>query len=248
MSWRWWLLAFFCWPLLLFQGKRVRAMALRLPEAAGARAGTLGQGEPLRLLMCGDSAAAGVGIEQQEQALAGQLVRQMAQSYQVKWQLHAQTGLDSTGLLELLQRLPCQAVDAVVVSIGVNDVTSLCTDHRFNQQLEALLHCLQLRFGQPLVLFSAIPPMQNFTALPAPLNHWLGLKAALLNRQMTRAMKAHPRAFVVNTDFPLKDSVLADDGFHPSPEGCQLWAQAFERQLLAIMKKPQLSETADKPA
>lgn len=90
--------------------------------------------------------------------------------------------------------------------------------------------------------------MQHFTALPAPLNYWLGLKAALLNRQMTRAMKAHPRALVVNTTFPLKESVLAGDGFHPSSEGCELWAQAFVRQLAAIMEKPQLSETADKPA
>ncbi|MCH8538622.1 MAG: SGNH/GDSL hydrolase family protein [Alkalimonas sp.] len=233
MMWRWCLLAFCCWPVLLWQGKRVRAMALRLPEAAGARSGTSGQGSPLRLLICGDSAAAGVGIEQQEQALAGQLVRQLEKNYQVQWQLHAQTGLDTSRLLDLLHRLPCQAVDAVVVSIGVNDVTSLCSNHRFSQQLKALLDCLDQRFDQPLVLFSAIPPMQHFTALPTPLNRWLGLKAAMLNCQMNTAIKAHPRAQVVNTAFPLTESVLAADGFHPSATGSQLWATALKQQLSA---------------
>ena len=64
-------------PILLWQGHKVRQRTLRLPEASGARAGILGQGLPLRLLLLGDSAAAGVGVSRQEEALAGQLAAQL---------------------------------------------------------------------------------------------------------------------------------------------------------------------------
>src|SRR4051812_12916439 len=46
-------------PWLIAQGKRARARTLRMPEPPGARAGAAGTGTPLRLLITGDSAAAG---------------------------------------------------------------------------------------------------------------------------------------------------------------------------------------------
>ncbi len=59
-------------PVLIVQGRRVRRLALRLPEAAGARAAVAGSGaRPLRLLIVGDSATAGVGVARQRDALAG---------------------------------------------------------------------------------------------------------------------------------------------------------------------------------
>jgi hypothetical protein len=49
-------------PVLLLQGLRVRLVTPRLPEPPGPRAGSAGQGPALRLLIAGDSAAAGVGV------------------------------------------------------------------------------------------------------------------------------------------------------------------------------------------
>ena len=70
-------------PLLLAQARRLRKTALRLPEAAGPRSGVEFPAlraalvaEPLRLLVVGDSSAAGVGVDHQEQALAQPLARQ----------------------------------------------------------------------------------------------------------------------------------------------------------------------------
>src|SRR6266516_1669739 len=57
-------------PVLLPQSKWLKRNALRLPEAAGPREGKVGVGEPvLRLLVVGDSSAAGVGVADQAQAL-----------------------------------------------------------------------------------------------------------------------------------------------------------------------------------
>ena len=79
----------------------------------------------LRLLIAGDSAAAGVGASSQDDALCGKLVSRLSQHCNVEWRLVAVNGLDSPGLLGLLEETPEHRYDVVVLSIGVNDVTSL---------------------------------------------------------------------------------------------------------------------------
>ena len=54
-------------PLLLVQGRWVRRRTPLLPEPPGPRAGVIGQGPVLRLLIVGDSSAAGVGVAHQAQ-------------------------------------------------------------------------------------------------------------------------------------------------------------------------------------
>jgi hypothetical protein len=58
-------------PLLIAQANRLRRTALELPEPHGPRSGKVGRGDPvLRLLVAGDSSAAGVGARTQREALA----------------------------------------------------------------------------------------------------------------------------------------------------------------------------------
>ncbi|KKO46720.1 G-D-S-L lipolytic protein [Arsukibacterium ikkense] len=242
MTLRWIILTVICWPLLLWQGKRARKLALRLPEAAGPRSGVLGNGEPLRLLICGDSVAAGVGIAQQQQAFSGQLVELLAKRHQVNWQLAAKTGLDSTGLNNLLQQLYSHSnaiyqLDLVVVSIGVNDVTALHSKPEFQQQIKTLLTRLASDFTNPQVLFSAIPPMQHFTALPSPLNFWLGLKAGMLNQALASELKNWPKAQLVYSNLALTADMLAADGFHPSAKGSRIWAQILAEAIVSPKTK-----------
>jgi hypothetical protein len=58
-------------PLLLAQGLYVRRKTPLLPEPPGARSGFAGTGRLLRVLILGDSAAAGVGAASQLSALSG---------------------------------------------------------------------------------------------------------------------------------------------------------------------------------
>ena len=82
-------------PVLLWQGRQVRRNALRLPEAEGPREGVAGTGKVcLRVLIVGDSSAAGVGAKNQTQALAGRLSEALSQRLggAVVWQLIARSG------------------------------------------------------------------------------------------------------------------------------------------------------------
>ncbi|WP_372627468.1 SGNH/GDSL hydrolase family protein [Arsukibacterium sp.] len=189
-----------------------------------------GSGEPLRLLICGDSAAAGVGISQQQHAFCGQLVELLARQYQVNWQLAAKTGIDCAGLNHLLHQPYAHSnavyrLDLVVVSIGVNDVTARHSKAEFRRQIRILLERLATDFTDPQVLFCAIPPMQRFTALPPPLNYWLGLKAKILNQALASELRDWPKAQLVSSNLALTDELLATDGFHPSESGSKKWAQ-----------------------
>ena len=66
-------------PVLFLQGKHVKRVTPKLSEPEGHRHGQVGQGKGLSLLIVGDSAAAGVGVEHQQQALSGRLVAALSE-------------------------------------------------------------------------------------------------------------------------------------------------------------------------
>ena len=73
---------FALFPLLYAQAQGVRAGVVPLPEPPGPRKGCEGRGtDALRLLVIGDSSAAGVGADHQDEALARPLARQIAQRF-----------------------------------------------------------------------------------------------------------------------------------------------------------------------
>ena len=111
-------------PLLAAQGFYVRRTVPVLPEPPGSRHGTRGSGPLIRLLILGDSAAAGVGAVSQTEALSGQLVAALAADRQVTWRLIARSGYTTRGLLSHLQQHPLAGEwDVAVISLGVNDGT-----------------------------------------------------------------------------------------------------------------------------
>ena len=212
-------------PILLWQGRKVRQRTLRLPEAAGARAGSVGQGWPLRVLLLGDSAAAGVGVGRQEEALAGQLAAQLSSEYQVAWQLLAESGLKCQQLLSKLDDLTVQPYDCVVLSIGVNDVTAGTKDQQWLAQLKQLQERLRRDFNVQHIFISAIPPMQYFTALPAPLSGYLGRRAQRLNRLTAQLAERGDGLYFMSIELGVDPQMLAADGFHPSVQAYRLWAE-----------------------
>lgn len=61
-------------PVLLPQGISIRKSTPKLKEAAGPRHGIEGQGKPLRLLLIGDSAAAGLALNINHRRYQGSLL------------------------------------------------------------------------------------------------------------------------------------------------------------------------------
>lgn len=205
------------WPILLPQALYTHAITPRLPEPEGAREGQCGDAakSPLRLLIAGDSAAAGVGVAHQEQGLCGRVVNVLADDYQLAWQLHAQSGDTTTDLLARLSHLPEQSFDVAVLSMGANDVLSRQRAHTWAAQKRQLIALLHERFGVQHIIFSAVPPMHEFPALPQPLRWFIGLRAQNFNAALRELLRDYPQHALFQMNFVAGEGVLASDGFHP---------------------------------
>ena len=217
-------------PLLLIQAAWVKLTVLRLPEPCGNRSGHCGNGIKLKLLIIGDSAAAGVGVDEQQEALAGQLTATLAANYEVNWRLIANTGFTSKDVIKELTALTPQTFDYVLVSVGVNDVTHLTPLSHWSTNINTIVELLDNKFGSPKVLLTSVPPMQRFTAIPSQLRWWLGIRAKKLNELMISATKDKDHNSILAFDLPFKPEFIAKDGIHPSELAYSVWAkQAAEK-------------------
>ena len=230
-------------PVLLWQVVRTRASLPRLPEAEGPREGVVGRGPRLRLLVAGDSSAAGVGVSTQAQALAQPLARRLAESTgrRVAWQLVARSGLNTAQTLNLL-RLQCVSADVAVIVTGVNDVVEQVASHRAVAQREAMATWLMHHAGVQHVAFLPLPPVHAFSGLPQPLRWIAGSDAVRHNEALERWIQGQDSAALslVPIEFLVRNGTLADDGFHPGLEAYRVVVDAVAEHLAGRLgAKPQ---------
>ncbi len=207
-------------PILYAQARRLRRVAIELPEPEGERHGIEGNGgRTVRVLVTGDSSAAGVGAETQSDALALPLARRLAARLeaQVAWQLIARTGLTSEGVHALLRSQPVRRADVAVVIVGVNDLTSEVPLRRALRWRAQIAHWLRTNAATRHVLFTSMPAMQHFPLIPQPLAWYAGLHARRNNRLQAHLVRTLPGAIHVDLDGVMRADWMARDGYHPAP-------------------------------
>ena len=219
-------------PLLYAQGRYVRWRIPKLPEANGERSGVSGEGKPLSLLILGDSAAAGVGVIDQAQALSGQVQDALSQRYRVHWTLEATTGHQSRDVITHLSQHPASKADAVLVSIGVNDVNGLVSSRHWSERLQRLTSLIKEQTGARKIIFSSLPPMHRFPALPQPLRWWLGSRAKHFNALLQNFCEQQSRCQFAEIPYTPADDLIAADGFHPGEKAYALWGD-YAAELIA---------------
>ncbi len=219
-------------PILLAQGRHVRRTVPELPEPEGPRSGIAGSGPVLRLLIVGDSAAAGVGAPSQDEALAGQLAVALAPTFRLHWKLLAFTGATTADMLDRLRREAAEPFDVVVTSLGVNDVTGRRSLATWRRQQEDLVDLLAARFGARYILLSGLPPMHRFPSLPQPLRWYIGSRARDFDRVLAEVAASRPDCEFLALGHEMMDtSAMAGDGFHPGPPIYALWACEAARRI-----------------
>jgi lysophospholipase L1-like esterase len=204
-------------PVLVAQAVATRVRMPRLAEAAGDRRGETGRGALLRLLILGDSSAAGVGVARQREALAGQLSRALAAqcAARVRWQLLARSGLTSAQCLQLLEAEAPDSADVAVVVLGVNDVVEQVPSQRAVRARETIANRLRNAHGVAHVVFAPLPPVHRFPGLPQPLRWVAGADARRHDDALAHWAAGRDDVSHVPIDLPLNRGVMAGDGFHP---------------------------------
>jgi len=224
-------------PVLVAQAMRTRQRAPVLPEAAGPRQGRVGRGaDELRLLIAGDSSAAGVGVSHQKQALAGHLSRALHRhtSRPVRWALHAQSGLTTQQVFALLRAAEPPPADVAVVLSGVNDVIDLVSIRRAVQQRAELADWLLGEGLSAHVVFAPLPPVHRFPLLPEPLRRVMGADARRHDDALARWAATRNDVSHIAIDMNLEPEAMAADGFHPGEPVYRLCGEALAAHIAAL--------------
>lgn len=213
-------------PIIVPQALWVAARASRLPEANGARLGTVGEGAPLRLLVVGDSSAAGVGVDTQDDALAAKTAQALASSRKVAWRLIARSGATVASTLRHLAEAPADRFDVALTALGVNDAKNAVRRVAWQRNYAQLVDLLENRFAVRHVLASGLPPIDRFPVLPRPLRDVLGARARDFDDDL-RTLAAMRRCVQhLPMDFAMDVSDMASDGFHPGARIYAAWGSA----------------------
>lgn len=222
--------------IALPQGLWLKRNALRMPEAKGPRVMSLGEEQKtgIKLLYLGESPAAGVGIEEIKDAVSAQVAYKLAKTQKVEWQLLAQNGIGIEELLLKLQQTKTQQPDISIISMGVNDCTNLTSSRVWQKNLNNLITELKQR-GSKHIFFTAVPPLQQFPLLPAPLSWLMGYRAHILNHVLKRLCQQQDAQYLAFSATLIPEMICLD-GYHPNKKGAERWASSISQQIIPFIK------------
>lgn len=199
-------------------------------------------GEPVELLMLGDSLAAGLGAERRKETLGARIAKGLARQLQrpVRLRTAAIVGSESSGLTAQLESLPqAYRPDAAVIVVGGNDVTHRVPVSESVAHLTAAIERLRGRGAS--VIVGTCPDLGALRAVPQPLRT-LGSR---LSRQLAAAQTAAAiNAGAVPVDLrsavgPVfiddPDGMFSLDRFHPSALGYRRTAEALLPALITAI-------------
>lgn len=221
-------------PLVVVQALRLRKRAPRLQAAAGDAVGRVGSGQPLRLLAIGDSIVAGVGASTMERALVGCTARALATRFggAVEWMACGRSGASSKQILDdLVPILAPNPADAIVVSVGVNDVTSLSTIRAWKKNLLGLILALRTHSADAIIVIAGMPPLRLFPLIPQPLRRLIGFRGETLDAVTRAVVQKCPGVFHVEVEFEMSEGCFCADGFHPSEQSYVVFGEALAKCL-----------------
>lgn len=215
-------------PVLLTQARTTRRAIPHLPDAALPWSGVIVGGDPINVLVLGDSTVTGVGAETQDEALAGNLARTLAGEWErgVSWRVVGEQGATSHDIvLRFLDAASTEQYDVVFLSIGANDALGLRSRAAFRRDFLTIIRRLRSVSPNALILVSSFPGFSQFVALPNPLRWILHLHAQSLEAVARSLVRIEPGMLMAPPAPEYTEGFFATDRFHPSPKGYRDWVE-----------------------
>lgn len=210
-------------PFLIYQAKTIRKNN-PLPPAQSNHL-ILGDSDQ-RVLILGESTAAGVGASKPETSLAGTIFHLFKEKYEV-----INLGKNGLRVKELIPTFNEEIgsnpkkVEGIFLFMGANDCFRLTKPTQFRFELENIISWLNQSFAPNWIYLSAIPPVHIFPAFTPQLKYFLLRQRKFLSKEMERIASQHHHMIYEEIRFDLTPEFFASDGIHPSDQGYQAIAQ-----------------------
>lgn len=214
-------------------------------ETAPAQDGAVGDGSmpELRLALLGDAMAAGVGVMRPDDTVGRQVALRLARAgYRVQLSTVAVAGSRAADLGPQVSRAllrPGQSPTVAVVLIGAGDATH---GSRLGAVREHLgLAVSRIRDAHVPVVVGCCPDLGAAPCFPQPLRSvlgWRGRQVAAAEVAATEQAGGVPVDLAAATGgvFRADRGTFSEDGFHPSPDGYRLWAEALLPAILGAAR------------
>ena len=187
---------------------------------------------PVRLVVLGDSTAAGYGVARARDTMAARVALGISYASRRPVTLRnvAVVGAESGNLEEQVTKLDGVVADLAVISVGANDVTHRVKHTVAVSHLEQAV--IQLRERGLEVVVGTCPDLGAIKPIAQPLRHFARREARRLAAAQTVAAVGAGGRTVSLGDLlgPVFDSAVemfSDDRFHPSAVGYQAVAEAL---------------------
>jgi lysophospholipase L1-like esterase len=215
-------------PFLYLQARYVRRKVGVLPEAQGEKNGKSGAGnEFAKLLVIGESTAAGLGARTHETALAGQFARFLSEKIgkPVAWHVIGRSGITvKETIRELVPKIPDETYDYVLVALCGNEVLKLRSPRTFRRDMKKLLAILQEKNPNALFFITNAPAVRLSPVLPHPIKFILGHLSALHDANAQEFTAAMKNVFYFHQPSEVPEGFFSD-GIHPSEKGYAVWSK-----------------------
>jgi hypothetical protein len=196
----WWLISALARPAVRIWTATMSRYWAALPRPTGLPQAHSTGSAPDRILLIGSGPAVGYGVLSHDLALPGALARQLSArtGRAADVEVRADGTLTAATIVAALGPLRLERFDAIIATIGLNEVFALSSRRAWESELDAFIDHVESGspHGPPLLIVG-VPPMEAISHFPRPLRLVFNHHARLINAHSRRACAGHGRATFV---------------------------------------------------
>lgn len=214
-------------PILYIIGKKLKNDIIKLPSRSEYLKIEAKESKP-KLLIIGESTAAGVGASGTETTFASRIFKHTGEKFSII--NIGENGLMAKNLRRLYEKSEGEkgnSFSKAIILIGANDCFKLTPPWKFKRELETFILFLIKEKKVEKITIPLIPPVQEFPLIPPIMRFFLGWHRNILSAELESLEKTNFQISFDNHKTKTFAAFYSEDGIHPSDYGYDLIALAM---------------------